>query len=224
MLRHGLVASTIAVAWLSVSTPARADEPQARQGREPRQQEPRENLDKPERGDDDALGVGVLGGIGFPRPLAIEAVVGLGKTVMLGAEYSFLPKTTISSVNARIWAAAADVRVFPFRGSFFIGLRGGFQQITADATLSAANVGSYTETMEVGTWFVNPRIGFLWVWKPFALGIDAGAQIPISTSVSRSSLLALADPQLDARITSATDSLGRTVIPTVDLLRVGLVF
>lgn len=172
---------------------------------------------------EDTVNVGVLGGIGFPHPLAIEAVVGFKKTVMLGAEYGFMP-TTISSVDMRLWSAAADLRVFPFKGAFFIGLRGGYQSISAETTLSAANVGSYTESVDVGTWFVNPRIGFLWVWKPIALGIDVGVQVPISTTVSRSSLLAVASPSLDANITTATNTLGRTVLPTLDLLRLGVVF
>ena len=62
------------------------------------------------------------------------------------------------------------------------------------------------------------------MWKPFALGIDAGVQIPLSTTVSRSSLLAALAPDTDAQITSTTNTLGRTVLPTLDLLRVGVVF
>jgi hypothetical protein len=202
---------------------ARADDPKPAEIQATRPNRAEREEKKPAQ-DADLVDIGVLGGIGFPHPLAIEAVVGLHKTVMIGAEYSFLPKTTISSVDARMWSAAADLRVFPFHGAFFVGLRGGYQSITADTTLSAANIGSYTESVDVGTWFVNPRIGFLWIWKPFALGIDAGVQIPLSTTVSRSSLLALASPTTDAQITSATNTLGRTVIPTLDLIRIGVVF
>src|SRR5262245_36743172 len=75
---------------------------------------------KTERTDDDTVDIGVLGGIGFPRPLSIEPVIVLDRTVMFGAEYSFLPKTTVSSVDVRMWAVAADLRVFPFRGAFFV--------------------------------------------------------------------------------------------------------
>ena len=89
--------------------------------------------------------------------------------------------------------------------------------------MQAGQLGAFNESMAASTWFVNPRLGFLWVWKPLALGIDAGVQIPVATTVSRSSLLSVAAPELDARITTATNVLGRTVIPTVDLLRVGLV-
>lgn len=184
---------------------------------------PRETPSEPRPSGDDVR-VGVLGGVGFPRPLAIEGVVGLGRHVMVGAEYGFSPTITISSVKTNLWGAAADLRVFPFGGAFFLGLRGGYQSVSAETTLSAANVGSYTETASVGTWFLNPRVGFLWVAKPFAIGIDAGVQIPVSTTVSRSSLLALAAPEVDSQVTSYADLLGRTPLPTIDLLRVGLVF
>lgn len=210
------------LASLVFSLVSRADEPRHDPPR--KTAAPSDDGSKSERRDDDTLDVGVLGGVGFPRPLSVEAVARVHRTVLLGAEYGFLPATNIASVDTRLWAAAGDVRLFPFKGGFFVGLRGGFQKISAETTLSAANVGSYTESVDVGTWFVNPRIGFLWVWKPFALGIDAGVQIPVATTVSRSSLLSVAAPELDARITTATNLLGRTVIPTVDLLRVGLVF
>jgi hypothetical protein len=176
------------------------------------------------RADDRSLDIGVLGGIGFPRPLAIEPVVGLGRTVMIGVEGSALPTTTVGGVGVRMWGVAGDVRLFPFRGAFFVGLRGGYQQISGDATLTATGIGSYTESVEVGTWFVNPRVGFLWVAKPFAIGLDAGLQVPIATTVSRSSLLFMVSPQADAQITTTTNLLGRSVLPTLDLLRVGLVF
>ncbi len=187
---------------------------------------PREELehDAPAKHEEGGVDVGVLGGIGFPRPLAIEAVVGLDKRVMFGAEYGFMPTTAIGAVDARMWSGAANVRWFPFRGAFFVGLRGGYQEISCSTTLGVANVGSYSESVDFGTWFVNPRVGFLWNWKPFALGIDAGVQIPISSTVSRSALLALAAPELDGQITSTADTLGRTVLPTVDLLKIGLVF
>jgi hypothetical protein len=207
-------------------TAARADDAASASAVDPPapRDEPGKDAPTHDDGGEGGVRVGVLGGLGFPRPLALEAVVGLGRRVMVGAEYSFLPSVTISSVKTRMWAGAADLRVFPFGGAFFVGMRAGYQSVTAETTLSAANVGSYTESADVGTWFVNPRIGFLWTMKPFAIGIDAGVQIPLSTTVSRSSLLALAAPSVDAQVSGYADMLGRTPLPTIDLLRLGLVF
>lgn len=178
----------------------------------------------PADADHSGMSFGVLGGVGFPRPLSVEAVMGFGRIGMVGLEYGVMPKITISSVDTKLWAAAANVRVFPFRGAFFLGLRGGYQAVTAATTLSASGVGSYTESAEMGTWFLNPRMGFMWTPRPFAISIDVGVQIPLSTTVTRSSLLALVSPETDARITSATDTLGRTPLPTIDLLRLGMIF
>ena len=164
-----------------VAASARADEPMARPEAAPHDEPGRDAAQRSD--DDDTFRVGVLGGVGFPRPLALEGVVGFGRVVMVGAEYSFSPQVTVQSVKTRLWGASADLRVFPFRGAFFVGVRGGCQSLTAETTLSAASVGSFAETIDVGTWFVNPRIGFLWTWKPFALGVDARVQIPVSTTV-----------------------------------------
>ena len=178
----------------------------------------------PEEKKHEELELGALGGVGFPHPLAIEGVVRVHEMVMLGVEYGVMPKITINDVSTSMWSLAADARVFPFKGAFFIGLRAGYQSLSAAATLTADNIGSYTESMDVKTWFLNPRIGFLWVWKPIALGLDAGVQLPISTTVSRSTLLALASPSLDSQITRAADTLGKTPLPTIDLLRIGVMF
>lgn len=210
MVRHGLAAALVAASVVSSRLAAASE---GAEERDRRAEDKRGGVD-----------VGVLGGVGFPRPFALEAGVRFDETWMVGAEYGFLPKTTISNVDAKMWEAAAVARWFPFHGAFFFGLRGGFQSLSGDATLSAAQIGSYTESVEVGSWFLNPRVGFLWTWKPVALGIDVGVQIPIATTVSRSSLLAVDAPNVDAQITSATNLLGRTVLPTVDLLKIGLVF
>lgn len=173
--------------------------------------------------EDDTSAIGVLAGVGFPRPLAIEVVAKLGIT-MLGVEYGFLPTMTFDAVQARMWSAAGDLRVFPFGGAFFVGLRAGYQLASAEATLTATGIGSYTEAIEVGSWFLNPRIGFLWTFKPLAIGFDAGVQIPVATSVGRSSLLETVSPSIDSRVQDVAYALGQTPLPTIDLLRIGLVF
>jgi len=172
--------------------------------------------------------VGALAGVGFPRPLTIEGVVGIERAIAVGAEYGVMPSSTIGGVDMALRSIAGDARIFPFRGPFFLGLRGGHQRFGASMTASLGTLGSVTETLTVDTWFINPRIGALWMWDSWlAVGIEAGLQIPLSSSVASS-----LPPNLpnDARITNATttltrvtDALGTTVLPTVDLLRIGLV-
>ena len=164
--------------------------------------------------------VGVLGGVGFPRPLAIEGVLVFDRLILLGGEYSALPTTSFSGVQTSIWALSADARVFPFRNGFFVGLRAGKQHLGEQATLTVSSVGSFTGLNTADTTFINPRVGFLWNWHALAIGIDAGVQIPLLTTTT-SNLPAGVTPPSGA--TDLTHTLSQSVIPTVDLLRIGVV-
>jgi hypothetical protein len=165
------------------------------------------------------LRIGAIGGLGFPRPLAIEAIGEISEVVALGVEYGALPNVTISGVEVGLWSLAGDVRVFPFRGSpFFLGLRAGRQHIGATTNVAIMSYGSATEVLGLDSWFVNPRIGFLWTMQGgFTLGVEAGVQFPLSPSVSSTLPLSFY-PSAQRTV----DALGSTVVPTVDLLRIGL--
>ncbi len=162
--------------------------------------------------------VGAIGGVGFPRPLAVEGMAVLGGTVALGAEYAVLPAVTIGGMETSMWSLAGDARVFPLRGPFFLGLRAGRQHVSASTTVTVGSLGSAAESLSLDSWFVNPRLGFLWTsGAGLAFGIEAGVQIPVSAAVSSTLPLTL-DPAAQA----TADVLGKSVIPTVDLLRVGV--
>lgn len=187
---------------------------------------PRDHRDHEEsRGDPNAdrkaLRIGALAAVGFPRPVAIEAMMKFGGVVGLGAEYGVLPKTTLSGIDTTLWSLTADLRIFPFRGAFFLGVRGGYQWVAVAATLSAASLGSVTESASLETWIVNPRMGFLWTMKGgFTVGMEAGVQIPVSSSFSTTLPAPLA---LDVGTSGVVNALGG-VLPTVDLLRLGFLF
>jgi hypothetical protein len=188
-----------------------------------------EGEDEPEPGRSprDDFQVGPLVGIGFPRPLALGGIVKVQRLVSLGVEYSFLPETTISDVNTSFWAIAGDMRLFPFRNFFFVGLRAGRQHLAAD-TVIVYGEQRYAVAAAVKTVFINPRLGLLFTWSSgITLGLDAGLQIPVSAR--ESGALAAADaytvPQgmeIIQEVRSVADYLGHSTIPTFDLLRVGL--
>jgi hypothetical protein len=156
---------------------------------------------------DGGVHVGLLGGVGFPRPLAIEGLLEFDRLVVLGAEYSALPTTTFSGVQTSLWALAADGRVFPFRNGFFIGLRAGKQHLSETASVTVGSAGSVSGSNTADTTFLR-------------IGVDAGVQIPI-LSTSSSSLPAGVSPPSGAAALSRT--LGQEAIPTIDLLRFGVV-
>jgi hypothetical protein len=213
-----LGASLLALASLVVSPSAHA------QGEEvadspPRKDEPPPPKDTDASRHDSTVHVGVLGGVGFPRPLAIEGVLQFDKLILLGGEYSALPTTDFSGVETSLWALAADLRVFPMRNGFFVGLRAGKQHLAESATVTVSGI-TATGGNTADTTFLNPRLGFLWNWHALAIGIDAGVQIPVLTSTT-SNLPAGVTPPSGAADLSHT--LSQSVIPTVDLLMIGVV-
>jgi hypothetical protein len=169
---------------------------------------------------------GALGSVGFPRPLGVEGLFKVEQTVAVGLEYSALPTVSISGVETRFWALAADARIFPFRGPFFVGLKAGRQHLAGNASLTVADYGSYRESISVDTTFVNPRMGFLWTWEPgVTLGVDIGVQIPFSSTASNSLPTSVHLSQVDqasGELSSVAHSLGNTVLPTIDLLQIGV--
>jgi hypothetical protein len=168
----------------------------------------------------DHVRIGVLGGVGFPRPLAIEGLVKVERLVVLGLEYSALPTMTISGAQVSFWAAAADVRFFPGRGNFFIGLRAGRQHLGGKGVLTVDPYGSVLESVSIATTFLNPRIGFLWTWEPgVTLGIDLGVQLPIAKKIE--STLPSGYPATD-EVMRVAHAFGGTALPTVDLIRLGV--
>jgi hypothetical protein len=162
--------------------------------------------------------VGILGGVGFPRPIAVDGLVIFEERVAVGAEYGALPSMTIADVKTSLWAFSADARFFPIQGApLFVGLRAGRQHVDASTTITIPRFGSFAEALALDSWFVNPRVGLLWASHAgIALGTEAGLQIPIAPSVSSTLPLTLVP---GAQHTA--ESLGSSVLPTIDVIRLG---
>jgi len=165
--------------------------------------------------EDKRVRVGAVGGLGFPRPLTIEAMTKIDRTVGLGLEYSALPKVSILGVDATMWAVSADFRVFIKKSGFFVGLLAGYQHLGAGT--STAITGRVAITGD--TPFLNPRIGYLGTWSAgFTVGFEAGAQIPFNAAFS-SNLPMQYSPAQD--LTDVAHAFGKSVMPTVEILRMG---
>lgn len=166
------------------------------------------------------LRIGVLGGAGFPRPLAVEGLVKIERVVGIGAEYSLLPDMAVSGVDISFWAIALDLRIFPFANGFFVGMRAGRQHLGGQGSLTISGYGTLQEALTINTTFLNPRIGFLWTWDPgITLGLDFGAQFPVASKVS--STLPPGTAATD-EVMSVASTFGKNVLPTIDLLRIGV--
>ena len=196
----------LVLALVAASTPALASAPAPAEG--------------PAEGQSTKVRGGALVGVGFPRPLSIEALVSVGSVVALGAEYGVLPATTIDGVRTDLWSLSGDARFFPFRGPLFVGLRAGHQHVGASTTITVAPYGSVSEALSLDSWFINPRVGLLWTsHEGLALAIEAGLELPVGSSLSSTIPLSLV-PAAQNRV----DTLGNSVIPTVDLFRIGVLF
>jgi hypothetical protein len=207
-------AAVIAAGFLAHSDPAHADD-HAR----PAATASAPSADRADRGatPPPPVHVAVLGGFGFPRPLAIDGLVIVREKVAVGVEYGALPPVTIAGVRTSLWSFAADARFFPFRGPFFVGVRAGVQHVEASTNIVVANYGSAPESLTLDSWFINPRLGILWASHAgIAFGTEAGLQIPISPSVTSSLPLSLLPGAQ-----SAANALGSSLLPTVDVLRLG---
>jgi hypothetical protein len=162
---------------------------------------------------------GAIAGMGFPRPFAVEAIAQLWTHAVVGVEYGFMPDVTVQGVQVGTWSLAGDARWLPWRGPLFVGLRAGVQHADVAGSLPVSGWGTVNETLGLDATFFNPRIGLLWVMRSgLVLGMEAGVEIPLSTSMTSTWSLAYA-PDLQRQI----EGLQRSVLPTIDLIRIGFV-
>lgn len=174
--------------------------------------------------DHDHVRVGALLGLGFPRPFALQGLVKIERAVGLGVEVGMMPPIKIGALEGSFWGIAGDLRVFPFQGAFFLGLRAGYQRMKATASTELPIIGTLSESAVAETWFVNPRLGFLWTFESgLSVGLDAGVQVPVQKSFVDSLPEGL---PVDVRgsLTGVANTFGQSVVPTVDLLRIGFLF
>ena len=81
---------------------------------------------------------------------------------------------------ARVWEVA--LRVYPFRGTFYLGVGFGHQNLDGQVT---EKQGTFVGVAQgrVESWVITPRIGWQWVWRSgFAIGVDLGVQVTVSHS------------------------------------------
>lgn len=168
--------------------------------------------------------IGALLGVGFPRPLAATVLVAPTSRTAFGGELSFSPAITLAPVTIQAWGVAADARVFPFRGAFFVGVRGGFQRLTMTATMNVPTRGAVSVEAVAETAFVNPRAGFMWRTESgLTFGVDAGVELPVHPTLR--ALWPVETPDgVKRSVTRVADALGNAPTPSVDLLRVGMLF
>ena len=138
--------------------------------------------------------VGVnVGIISIPRPINVEGYARVHPYLGLSGGWSTFPKfasdpllswagaksdTTDANLNKfDAWEVA--LRIYPLRGTFFLGMGAGQQVIDASVNdkTSPLPIGA---SARVQSWVLTPRIGWQWVWSSgFAMGLDFGVQFVV---------------------------------------------
>jgi len=135
----------------------------------------------------------MLGVVSLPRPIDAEVLVRIVDLFGVGFGYSDFPAFIANpllelagakggSTDARLDQFNAfdlDLRVFPFRGRFFVGSSFGRQALKGAVTESSV-FGPQTATVDLTTWYATPRVGWMWTFEPgFVVGFDLGVQFKL---------------------------------------------
>ena len=170
-----------------------------------------ETIDKKNQDSPEHVRVGAIAGVGFPHPLTVEALVKIDRIVAIGAEYGFTPDINISGVTASMWSASGDVRVF---------------RCAARSSSARARRRAATPRREVVRVLASDHSANVLREPAHRLLVDVEERVhlrhrrrraaPVTYSVTGTST-AMSIPQL----TNAASLIGGTVLPTVDLLKIG---
>lgn len=162
----------------AVSTAAKADEPDGARHR--------------------PVSVGVLVGPSLPVPANISVLVKLFDVFAVGGSYGFLPHRlsqaalsalSLADTSIDAWSRDVEVRVFPFRGAFFLGSAAGEQHL--GVTVRGPNGIS---GLDLKTLYVTPRLGWLGTWGPgFSVSFDMGAQLALKTDLAQTGVASQSD-------------------------------
>ena len=119
-----------------------------------------------------------VGILGIPQPF--QFALQLKYSDWLGGQvtYLYLPDLTISNVKVGLTGYDARLRLFPFRGAFYIGAAVvGKQKIKGSKTQTISGV-PVTANVEVESKFLTPQLGWRWQWHSgFFMGLDLGWQL-----------------------------------------------
>jgi hypothetical protein len=162
-----------------------------------------------------------VGIVSFPAPsVGIEAK--LGGWFGLSYDYGYVPDFKVKEVTLGWSNWSAGAKVFPFRGSFFLGALYGQRSLRLRA------VDKSTPPLEasgrITSNYVAPELGWRFIGDTgFTMGIDLGWQLVTSHS-ARLTIPGGYDAQKEKDVRDLTDAVGKAGIPVLGLLQLGWMF
>jgi hypothetical protein len=158
--------------------------------------------------------------------LPIPGVFGVGleakflNLVGVGVDYNAFPTVKLGDVKAGYSDLSFNARVFPWKGSFYLGAAVGSRSFMAKASDSFSG---QEIKVEVKSAYVAPELGWRFVWSSgFFMGIDLGYQIVISPKTTLTlPPIASVDPTAKKNVEDAGNQIGKIGLPIISLLQVG---
>jgi hypothetical protein len=216
-----------------------------------RSAELREDSPEPQKADDSdgifgPFRIGFLLGTGLPDLVSLGGAIKITRYVGAGVNVGLIPTVKLSLYGqATISYQEYDAygRIFPFGGAFFFGAGVGYATVhgTIDDHYSVAGVATpvpVDSAASVRTLVLTPQLGLLkTLASGFSIGVDVGAQLPIAPSQVdfstqyptslypaqyQSVVQSLVAPD-SAKVRSTLNTVGRTVLPTIDF-KIGWLF
>jgi hypothetical protein len=168
-------------------------------------------------------------GLGFPTLFRLGIEGKLANLVGFGVEYGWFPSMNISNVNTSFNSVQGSAKVYPLRGSFYLGVYLGSQSLSLNAVANS-NSGSGVITATATAVYLTPSLGWKWVYESgFFLGLELGWQVVLNTV----SALSYSQPTISAalqassqgtQITNQLNILASNGLPSVALLQIGYLF
>lgn len=168
--------------------------------------------------------------VGFPTPFRFGLEMRGWEYVGLGFDYGFLPSLSFSNVKVKFNSWRITGRAFPFKGSFFLGVGFGKQNLTGTSSNSVSGT-TVNYTVDIGTTIITPHVGWRWTWESgFFFGMELGVQLA-SSSTSTFNSDAPAAIQSNATYVSEKSNveeqgrkLGKVTLPHFGLVQLGFYF
>ena len=162
--------------------------------------------------------------IGFIQPVTVGIEAKYANLAGLSFDFGFVPDITVPSSSPPVtikwsgWNVAA--KVYPFRGSFFLGAVLGGRNFTGNATDSSGHAyASVTST------FIAPELGWRWVTRSgLFFGMEFGWQFVLSYTADVRLNDIPVPTSANKDLQNAADFVGKTGLPQVGLFTIGYLF
>lgn len=172
-----------------------------------------------------------LTAVALPRPISFGVEAKWKDLMGLSGAYGFFPQVTVSSVKLKITGYDFRLKIYPFRGAFFLGVGMGSQTFTGSMTKTISTIAT-TGTIVQDNSFIAPHMGWNWTWDSgFFMGLDLGVQLSMkrkntfSSDVTNTLVTSSAEyTALQADILKQADLIGKTPLPLLTLIKIGYFF